>query len=288
MNVPSSPFQFKLRPYGDIHWAAKACDKQKLHQFLSTDTPNSYYLSLGDDLNLIPHTDKRFRTTEVDPNFMGMIDKDGNPKTVFDAEVDDYVKVWKSYKIPKERHLGVLEGNHSLVHTSSGMNPIQAFCVATGYRYLGEYSAVIPLSFHFHKTAKRADLLIVCHHGWGGTNSRQKGADVNKYIQHSKGFDNWDICLYGHTHNFFVVPDVILDCKSKHKWVEQKIVLIGATGTFLRTYERGKSSTYSERGGMSPRVLSWLEIDIEIAQQGNHNKGENNIVFRYPHIVPSS
>jgi len=288
VNVPSTPFHFKLRPYGDIHWGARACDKDKLHKFLSTDTPDSYYLSLGDDLNLIPHTDKRFRTTEVDQNFLGQIDKDGNPKTVFDAELDDYVKAWKSHKIPKERHLGVLEGNHCLVNTSSGMNPVQAFCMMTGYRFLGEYSAIVPISFHLKNTSKRADLIIIMHHGWGGSNSRQKGADVNKYIQHAKGFDNWDIALYGHTHNFFCISDIVLDCKSRKSWVEQKIVIVGATGTFLKTYEQGKSSTYSERGGMSPRVLSWLEIDLELYRTGNHQTGEDGLAFRYPHIVPSS
>lgn len=278
-----------MRPYGDIHWAAKACDKDKLHQFLSTDTPNSYYLSLGDDLNLIPHTDKRFRTMEIDPQFMGQIDQHGNPLTVFDSELNDYVRVWKSYKIPKDRHLGVLEGNHCLVHTSSGMNPIQAFCVMTGYPYLAEYSAVVPISFHIRNTSKRADLIIICHHGWGGTNSRQKGADFNKYCLHAKGYDNWDIALYGHTHNYFCIPDIILDCKSRPNWIEQKIVLVGATGTFLRTFGEGKESTYSERGGMPPRVLSWLEIDIELVRRGNHHKKEPDaLAFRYPHIVPSS
>jgi hypothetical protein len=217
-----------------------------------------------------------------------MIDEEGNPKTVFDAELDHYTDTWLKYKIPKERHLGVLEGNHSLVHTSSGMNPIQEFCRRTGYKYLAEYSAVLPLSFHLKNSEKRADLLIVIHHGWGGSSSRQKGNDVNKFINHAKGFDNWDISLYGHTHNFFCIPDIVLDCKSKKSWIEQKIVLVGATGTFLKTYERDKSSTYSERQGMSTRVLSWLEIDVELVRSGNHRTKEPDALsFRYPHIVPS-
>jgi len=220
---------------------------------------------------------------------MGQIDENGNPLTVFDAELNDYVKVWKQYKIPRERHLGVLEGNHSMINTSSGMNPIQAFCMMAGYSYLAEYSAVVPLSFHLKNTNKRADLIIICHHGWGGSNSRQKGSDFNKYCLHAKGYDNWDIALYGHTHNFFCVPDIVLDCKSRKEWIDQKIVLVGATGTFLRTFGEGKESTYSERGGMPPRVLSWLEIDIELLRRGNHNKAKDDgLVFRYPHIVPSS
>jgi len=220
---------------------------------------------------------------------MGQIDRDGNPLTVFDAELSDYVKVWKSYKIPKERHLGVLEGNHCLANTSNGMNPVQSFCMQTGYSYLAEYSAVVPISFHLKNTNKRADLLIICHHGWGGSNSRQKGSDVNKFIQHSKGYDNWDIALYGHTHNFFAIPDIVIDCKSKPHWIEEKLVIIGATGTFLKTLGKQKDSTYSERGGMPPRVLSWLEIDIELVRVGNHHKQEPDVLrFRYPHIVPSS
>lgn len=265
-----------------MHWAALASDKERLRQFLSSDTHNSYYLSVGDDLNLIPHTDKRFRTTEIDPKFLGQLDKNGDPLTVFDAEVQDYIKTWKSYKIPPERHLGVLEGNHSLINTSHGMNPIQYFCAQTGFPYLAEYSAIVPLVFMFGKRGTRRNLIIVCHHGWGGTNSRQKGADWNKYTAYSKGFDNFDISLFGHTHNFGCVPDIILDCATKTSFVKEKIILVGICGTFLRTLEKGKGSSYSERGGMPPRVISWLEIDI-----GFREDHKGNLYIKYPHIVPS-
>lgn len=211
-------------------------------------------------------------------------DKKGNPLTVFDAEVNDYIETWKKYKIPPERHLGVLEGNHCLVQTSHGMNPIIHFCEQMGYPYLAEYSAVIPIIFTFSKRGERRELIIIAHHGWGGTNSRQKGGDVNKYILYSKGFDNFDISLFGHTHGYFCIPDVVLNCKTKKDYVEEKVILIGACGTFLKTLEKGKSSTYSERGGMPPRVLSWLEIDIGFKEKFP----EGNVYIRYPHILPSS
>jgi hypothetical protein len=160
----------------------------------------------------------------------------------------------------------------------------------TGYPYLAEYSAVVPISFHIKNSTKRADLVIICHHGWGGSNSRQMGGDINKFLLHAKsGFDNFDIALYGHVHKLFCIPDIILDCKSRKNWIEQKIVLVGTVGTFLRTMEEGKGSTYAERGGMPPRVLSWLEVDIELYRTGDHKKrGGDSLGFRYPHIVPSS
>jgi hypothetical protein len=281
--LKSTKDTIKLRPYGDVHWAALSCDRDKLIEFLSSDTPNSYYLSVGDDLNLIPHTDKRFRTTEIDRNFLGQIDKKGNPQSIFDAEVNDYIQIWKKYRIPPERHLGVLEGNHSLVMTSHGMNPIQHFCSQLSYPYLAEYSAVIPICFHISRHDSTRQLVIIAHHGWGGTNSRQKGADVNKYVMYSKGFDNFDIALYGHTHGYFVMPDIILDCATKAHYIQEKIILVGLCGTFLKTLEKGKGSNYSERAGMPARVISWLEIDIGFRE--DHN---GNLHLKYPHIVPSS
>jgi len=204
--------------------------------------------------------------------------------SVIDAEVKDYINTWAKAKIPSERHLGVIEGNHPLKQTSFGMNPVAHLCSQLKIPHLAEYSAVVPLSFHFGKRSATVSLIIICHHGWGGSNSRQKGGDWNKYCMHSKSnFDNWDIAVYGHTHNFGVLPDTIMDCQTLTSKVKEKIVLIGISGTFLRTLENGPGSTYSERGGYPPRLISWLEIDV-----GFKEDDKGNVALRYPHIVPSS
>ncbi len=169
------------------------------------------------------------------------------------------------------------------MNTSQGMNPIQAFCNKTGFPFLGEAAAVVPIIFEFGKRTQTTELIIILHHGWGGTNSRQKGADVNKYIQYSKGFDNFDISLFGHTHNFLIMPDIILDCRTKKQWVEEKIILVGVCGTFLKTLGKGKDAPYSERNGYPARIISWGEIDIGFKED---HIGSTKV--RYPHIVPSS
>lgn len=270
-----------LRFYGDVHWSAKSCDRDKFNAFLSSDRPNCYYLSLGDDLNCIPHDDKRFRVSEIDPWFMSQ------GTSVIDAEVKDYVNTWKKHKIPSERHLGVLEGNHPLKQTSFGMNPVAYMCGELKIPHLAEYSAVVPVIFSL-KGNTTILLTIIIHHGWGGTNSRQKGSDWNKYTAYCKSnYDNWDIAVFGHTHNFGCLPDTIMDCNTKTDFVKEKIVLVGIAGTFLKTIEHEtqtiKGSSYSERGGYPPRVISWLEIDVGFKRlDSNANYG-----LRYPHIVPS-
>ncbi len=232
---------------------------------------------MGDDLNLIPHNDKRFRTVEVDPYFLTQ------DCSVIDAEVEDYIKIWKKANIPQERHLGFLEGNHTLVQTSFSMNPIAHLCSQLKYPHLAEYSAVVPLIFRIKGSNAMADCIIKIHHGWGGTNSRQQGAGHNKYILDAKGYDNWDIALYGHIHDLWADPIVVLDCKSRIHNVEEKVKIVGCCGTFLKTLEKGKTSTYSERMGMPPRVISWLEI--EIGFRTDHNK--QNLRLRFPRQVPS-
>ena len=208
-------------------------------------------------------------------------------KSVVDAEVKDYINVWKRHKIPRERHLGVLEGNHPMRQTSFGINPVAYMCSQLGIPHLAEYSAVVPIVFTFGNRTSHAMLTLILHHGWGGTNSRQKGADWNKYTAYSKGnYDNWDISVFGHTHNFGCLPDTIMDCNTHTDFVKEKIVLVGIVGTFLKTIEHetadSKGSSYSERGGYPPRVISWLEIDVGFRSDDN-----GNVFFRYPHIVPS-
>jgi hypothetical protein len=205
--------------------------------------------------------------------------------SVVDAEVKDYVNTWKKHKIPPERHLGVLEGNHPLKQTSFGMNPVAYMCGELKIPYLAEYSAIVPVVFDIKNKGRMTLMLtIIAHHGWGGTNSRQIGADWNKYTHYSKSnFDNWDISVFGHTHNIGVLPTTIMDCTTKTNFVREKVVLVGIAGTFLKTLEKGSGSTYSERGGYPPRVISWLEIDVGFKRLN----ASANYGLRYPHIVPS-
>lgn len=253
-----------------------------MYKLLESDTPNSYYISLGDDLNLIPHNDKRFRTTEIDSELL----QRSSSRSLVDAEVQWYIEIWKASKIPPERHLGLLEGNHSLVQTSTGINPIAYFCSEMKYPHLAEYSAVVPIVFSFGKRESAKELIIKIHHGWGGGNSRQTGADHNKFALDARLYDNWDIAIYGHTHNFFCDPVVVMDCKARTDRIDESLRLVGCSGTFLKTLENEtaleKGAPYSERFGMAPRVISWLEI--EVGFQTDHM---GNIYFRYPRQIPS-
>jgi len=95
------------------------------------------------------------------------------------------------------------------------------------FPHLAEYSAIVPIVFKFGKRGSHKELIIKIHHGWGGSNSRQSGADLNKFIMDSKNYDNWDISIYGHTHNFFCQPVVILDCKARTDRIDESLRLVG-------------------------------------------------------------
>lgn len=268
--------------YGDEHWSAKACNRERFHELLSSDHPKRYYIGMGDHLNLIPHTDKRFKTTEIDEKFIA-----GN---LFDNEVEDYISVWRKYKIPPERHLGMLEGNHTTAITSFGMNPIAYLCGQLKVPHLAEYSAIIPIRFLY---ANHSFILTVkIHHGWGGTNAYYDGSQINKFINHALRFDNWNISVYGHVHGFWAIPVVVLDCESKPRYVEEKTCIVACSGTFLKTMdketEKRKGATYAERKGYPPRVLSWQSIRVKLAKtprEGSIGDGRTHY-FKYPNIIP--
>lgn len=237
---------------------------------------------MGDHLNLIPHTDKRFKTTEIDEKFMG-----GN---LIDNEVDDYLQTWKKYKIPPERHIGMLEGNHTTAITSFGMNPIAYLCGQLKFPHLAEYSAILPIRFKHH-SSQTMIFTIKVHHGWGGTNAYYDGSQINKFINHALRFDNWNISVYGHVHGFWAIPVIVLDCESKPRYVEEKTCIVACSGTLLKTMdketEKKKGATYAERKGYPPRVLSWQSIKVKLGRmgRGQHHDGRK-YYFRYPNIIP--
>ncbi len=203
--------------------------------------------------------------------------------SVIDTETRDYIEIWKKAKIPPERHLGLLEGNHTFHQTSFGINPIAYFCSELKYPHLAEYSAIIPLLFKVRNSDACIYCIIKAHHGFGGGSSRMEGNNHNKFIADSKNYDNWNISLYGHVHGLWADPIVILDCKTKTNNVDERIGIVACCGTFLKTLEKGKTAPYSERFGMPPRVISWQEIEIGFKTKAH----KSEIHLRFPRQVPS-
>ena len=89
---------FSIVVYGDLHWAARACDEKLYSEMLRKyrKNPNAYFLDLGDTTNSIHVKDPRFDFRELAPRFEGRQD-------LIDAQVDDYCNSYLKWGDPQPR-----------------------------------------------------------------------------------------------------------------------------------------------------------------------------------------
>lgn len=243
--------QFKIIAFGDVHYGAKACHLKRFEKNVlarNADNPNAYFLCMGDALDLIGPKDPRFRPDEG----MGFED-------FVDAQIDGFVALFKKHKIPPHRILGMGLGNHEdSIRKFYGTDPVHRMCKALETEHLG-YCFALRLKTRVNGACKYP-ISIMGHHGFAG--GRKEGAAVNAYTDWMHRHPGHNIYLFGHNHKkwFHKVPVVEIDF-NKREQVDRS-VLVGNTGTYLRTYSKGVVPTYSEKKGFYPVELGHLEIEL--------------------------
>ena len=127
--------------------------------------------------------------------------------------------------------------------------------------------------------------MLMCNHGFGGSGARYEGSGINSYIQHAMRYEGWDIALYGHRHDRWVMtvpritPQVVGGNTIRPQWIEATEKQVCQCGTYLRTLSRGVYPTYSEKKGYTPKPLGALilKIGIDRIKKGNRD----NIRLRF-------
>jgi hypothetical protein len=236
---------------------------------LKEPRPNRIIIGVGDELDSISRADKRHKLEDLKDRFTT---KHVYPRYI-DAEMEDYADILKEYTKPQE-WLGHCSGNHPLVMTTTNVDPVSNLCTRLGHPYLG-YSAFVPVVVQY--TTCRVNFMIMCHHGFGGANSRKEGASVNAYIDHALRYDGWDLCLFGHRHGRWVqiVPKIAPQFGGKRRdtiWVKATERIVAQTGTYLRTLSQGEYPTYSEKMGYPPKPIGCLVLKYKLS--GRYPDGE--------------
>ena len=199
-----------------------------------------------------------------------------------DAEVEDYAAILKEYTTPDE-WLGHISGNHPLVMSEYGMDPVERLCAILGHVYLG-YSAFVPVNIASHGTA-RVSLMIMAHHGFGGANSRKEGASFNSYIDHALRFEEWDLAVYGHRHDRWskTIPRIRPQTSGINKapaWVRAVDRKVCQCGTYLKTLSHSKYPSYAEKQGYPPRPLGCLHLRIGVDRTKEDGRDNLKLEFR--------
>ena len=245
-----SPIQIVV--VSDTHIGHVGCDYEALAKTLSRK--NCYFIFNGDLLDSIVLSDRRYSKAS-----------DATEKeAILDEQVD---KLYEKLEPIKKRILWIGRGNHEqVVLNRFGTDLIGRLCNRLDVLYAG-YSCLMKIRLFQNKRGKIGagrSLVIRAHHGWGG-GCRTIGSVITKYSHDVKYWDA-DVYVYGHDH---VLHSVGIPrgriVQNRHIAYNQHIVL---AGTYLRTYTRDTSASYSEIKGFPLAKIGSPTINIQPRSRG--------------------
>ena len=220
------------------------------------DTPNTYWIGMGDYIEGINIEDKRFDEQSVDPTYV--IKDLGQLVTI---QTEDII----SFLTPiKDRCLGLLTGNHEETirqryHRMVTYDIAKALgCLDS---YVG-YDGFIRLDFERQTEAYKSSstvIVIYTSHGYGA--ARRSGAKVNKLEEVGRCFDA-DIIILAHEHKKVIAPPMIrLGLDDRGNLIQRKQIGI-MSGSFVRGYVEN-ATTYVEKKMYPPTDIGAVKIMIK-------------------------
>lgn len=251
---------FTVRPVGDVHAGNLGFDKEKFERTLKTiaKTRDLYTIGMGDYID------------NVMAWANGSVDKRWNPETVerdrmtTEEQIDYFVKQWEQVA---SKCFGMLSGNHEW-KTINQRRFIKDFCnpvdpdnfgkVLYNQKYLGRMGIIHLRVKHKKKTLK--DYQILCHHG--GFAGMRQGGTINRLEDITAGFENIDVSLMGHTHRTWTASSEIMGYSYYHNSFYQRKMIMGNTGTFLKSYSKGVDS-YIEASPRRPTRTGTISVTFD-------------------------
>eukprot|EP00919_Chromeraceae_sp_WS-2016_P032057 GHVR01075507.1.p1 GENE.GHVR01075507.1~~GHVR01075507.1.p1 ORF type:complete len:277 (-),score=38.39 GHVR01075507.1:1347-2177(-) len=254
---------------GDWHVGARMCDMEGIEEWCQRilDDPLGKVILMGDLIDSIGITDKRYDGRTVHPQFRAYCDEN-----LVEAETrwccDTLLPLAKAGKI-----VAVLTGNHE-EHVRK-WTARHSVCVDPHYdltkyltaqsgnevRSLG-YSGFIRLKLVCKTEAEKrsTDMVTVyANHGFGG--GRRPGGHANAL---DDALDAYlaDLTLVAHRHQRIAISKVRIGIKNKGKVTPVKHDMKACiTGTFLKTSEKG-SHSYSEEKLYKPTEVGGVKCII--------------------------
>jgi len=210
---------------GDTHIGAKAFAEEN---FLNArdyvkEKPNRYMVGMGDFVDTIAFTDKRFSIDEVDERMM------------YINEQFDYL--YELLKPIREKIIGLHIGNHETKFAMrQSYNGLIQVCKRLNTNFLDD-TAIIKI-----KMGKK-ERVIHSTHGFGGGWSL--GAVVNRILKEPQIIRNASIHSFAHSHKLFAVL-YPLGLQIKNGSLIPSYAWFLNTGSFLKGFLIG-TSTYAER-----------------------------------------
>jgi len=259
----------RIACFSDTQFGSRYFSRRHFAKWLNKQAPlpQTYFLTVGDNIEAITPRDKRFTLEHIDPEYFNRYFNNpnskyfGKPDALVDCQIDDFCETVETH-IKPEQWLGIGRGNHDdTIRIHHGSDPQTRIAERLGTVDLG-YSWLLLLVLRptTGGGGRVRTITFYGHHGWGG-GSRTSGGDLTKFERLLIDYDA-DIYLTGHTHRPFAVPFPRLsisltgNMRSRDRW-------LGNTGSFMKLLSDGPIPSWAEKKGFRVVKLGGLVFELK-------------------------
>jgi hypothetical protein len=255
-----------LHFWGDVHFEADACNKDKFIRFVqrTAKIPNSLFVGMGDyhDFASAKEQAKLHNSELHDQTY-----------ELFDSWAQTHNRKFAEILSPmRGKLIGLLGGNHTW-KLQNGYYADEDLAQRMDTKYLG-WLSVIVLNFKTSRCTR--SLKIVACHGRGG--GKLVGSSINGVDDLRKIFPSADVFVMGHDHQRGAWPAVSLDIEthSPNPFVKAHEQWLVRSGSFLKSYEDGRSQ-YTTKGLYRPSSLGAVSLSVTIDRHREQKQGREEI-----------
>lgn len=248
--------RFEIIPLGDVHLGAAACDEKLFHETVDyiKNTPNCFWLGMGDMIEAIARNDKRHNEETLAPWLHGK----GH---IITLQRDRLMEILRPIG---DKAIAYAIGNHELFYQENSGSDLYYSVMEEispdNHIRLGMAGFLI---LRFKREVATSGFTFYIHHGFGGGD--MMGGSALKLERMSETYDA-DLYLMGHTHRKLAFSTPIIGVNRRGAIVAKTRLHIN-TGTYLKCALQD-AVTYSEKFGKKPLVLGSPVIEIKPWAEG--------------------
>lgn len=244
----------EIIPIGDCHIGTINCDTRELAKVVKyvKDTPNAYWIGMGDYIEAINWRDKRFDERTM-PDYYN------RGYSLVQMQKQEFISLVEPILNP-QKCLGLHCGNHEEKYLLENREDdiVGQLCWEFGLKHLS-WKALSRLVFERQKAKSDSRSFIIhSHHGHGG--GRKPGSKIN-LLHDGAGNISADIHFMGHVH--YVVFDEfdVLEMATQAVRLSARQTVVATTGCFYRTYMEG-STNYAEKNGYPASTIGTVKATV--------------------------
>lgn len=234
---------------GDLHRGDKCCDVKAFQRVVAhiRDTPNCYWVSTGDLLNVALKNSKSdvYGSLSLHEELSLFLDEIGEIKG---------------------KCLGITGSNHHVrLEKETGLNLDDLICQSANIPFLSDIGVI-------DCTIGRNSYYIVLHHGVGG--GRTIGAKGNELARLGEVIASADVYMQGHTHQYayFMLESPYID--RKRKAVQTVVSHFVTTGHYLRW-----DDSYAQKLKLKPAPIGSAVVTLHGSPVGQHQHKRVEVGF---------